>query len=199
MHPLQFTSAVFSGHIGTSVSALVDGQLSPDAEERAWNHVMSCPGCRRLVENEGWTKSRLRSTGTAPSGVSESLIGALYDVSAWAQVDEIERVTRRRRTSVALIGVGSVGVAVFGLVALTSPPAGRGELPGSPGPAMIHSDQLGSSIGASLGGVVGSTAYRTGRGPKRGSDSAGHRAGSGPSSSASPRASHGVLAHDGAR
>ena len=193
MRPLQFTSSVFSGHIGASVSALVDGQLSAEAEERAWSHVMSCPGCRRLVENEGWTKNRLRSTGATSGGVSESLIGALYDVSAWAQVDEIERVTRRRRTSVALIGAGSVGVAVFGLVALTSPPVGRGELPGSPGPAMIRSDQLGSSIGASLGGVVGGLAeYRSDHGAKRSTGHpAGQRAGSGPSS--------GVLAPHGAR
>ena len=139
-----------SGHIGASVSALVDGQLSPEAEERAWAHVMSCPGCRRLVENEGWTKSRLRATDPAGPGASDRLLGALYDVSAWAEVDEIERVTRRRRTGAALIGAGSVGVAVLGIVALTSAPAGQGELPGNPGPAMIRSGELGTAIGVGL-------------------------------------------------
>jgi len=158
MRPLAFT-----GHIGASVSALVDGQLSAEAEERAWAHVMSCPGCRRLVENEGWTKNRLRATDPAPGGVPDTLIGALYDVSAWADVDEIERVTRRRRTGAALIGAGSVGVAVLGIVALTSPPAGQGELPGSPGPAMMRSEQLGTSIGAGLGtGLGGTTGTRHG-------------------------------------
>jgi len=146
-----------TGHIGASVSALVDGQLSPEAEERAWAHVMSCPGCRRLVENEGWTKNRLRATATAPGAVPESLIGALYDVSAWAEVDEIERVSRRRRTSVALIGAGSVGVAVLGIVALTSGPAGEGQLPTNPGPAMVRSDLLGSTVGAGLGTGLGNT------------------------------------------
>ena len=48
-----------SGHIGTMASALVDGQL-PEAEaERAWSHVLTCPGCRRLVEHEGMVKRRL--------------------------------------------------------------------------------------------------------------------------------------------
>ena len=48
-----------SGHIGSKVSALVDGQLPPSEEERAWSHVLTCPGCRRLVEHEGWTKRQL--------------------------------------------------------------------------------------------------------------------------------------------
>lgn len=144
-----------SGHIGTSVSALVDGQLSAGAEERAWAHVMTCPGCRRLVENEGWTKTRLRSVDASPCGAPDRLLGALYDVGAWAQVDEITRVSRRRRTAVALIGAGSVSVAVLGLVALNPAPAGQGELPGGPGPAMIRSDQIGTSIGAGLGTVRG--------------------------------------------
>ena len=149
MRPLALT-----GHIGASVSALVDGQLSPEAEERAWAHVMSCPGCRRLVENEGWTKNRLRATAATTGGAPDTLIGALYDVSAWAEVDEIERVSRRRRTGVALIGAGSVGVAVLGIVALTSPPAGQGEL-SNPGPAMVRSDLLGSTVGAGLGTGLG--------------------------------------------
>ncbi len=155
MRPLALT-----GHIGASVSALVDGQLSPEAEERAWAHVMACPGCRRLVENEGWTKNRLRAIDPAPGGVPDTLIGALYDVSAWAEVDEIERVTRRRRTGVALIGAGSVGVAVLGIVALTSPPAGQGELP-APGPAMVRPDLVGTNVGAVLGtGLDGATGPR---------------------------------------
>jgi hypothetical protein len=130
-----------TGHIGASVSALVDGQLSAEDEERAWSHVLGCPGCRRLVEREGWTKSRLRTLSTpAPAAAPQGLLGSLYDIDAWADVDRIEHAGRRRRAVAAVVGVGSVGVAVLGIVVATTPPAGRGEVPGTPSPAMIRPD-----------------------------------------------------------
>jgi len=126
------------GHIGSTASALVDGQLSPEEEERAWKHVLGCAGCRRLVEREGWTKQRLAGlAGPATFAPPPRLMGSLYDVDAWAAVDAIERRSTRRRTTSALVGAGSVGLAVMAVVAVTSPPAGRGELPGNHGPAMI--------------------------------------------------------------
>jgi anti-sigma factor RsiW len=129
-----------SGHIGASVSALVDGQLSPQDEERAWQHVLRCAGCRRLVEREGWVKRRLSALAApAEPAAPVGLLGSLYDVDGWAAADEVERRSRRRR-SLAVVGAGSVGVAVLGIVALTTPPAGRGEVPASPGPASITSD-----------------------------------------------------------
>ncbi|HET8562202.1 MAG TPA: zf-HC2 domain-containing protein [Marmoricola sp.] len=141
-----------SGHIGSCVSALVDGQLSPQEEERAWQHVLHCAGCRRLVEREGWIKRRVSALSapvspTAPTG----LLGALYDVDSWAAADQVERRSRRRRSLVA-VGAGSVGVAVLGIVALTTPPAGRGEVPGVPPAATIQSDisHAGVSTPASL-------------------------------------------------
>jgi anti-sigma factor RsiW len=126
-------------HIGSTASALVDGQLSPAEEERAWNHVLGCPECRRLVEREGWLKQRLAGLATPAAAVTAppSLLGSLYDVDAWAVVDEIERRSTRRRAATALVGAGSVGLAVMALVAVTSPPAGRGEVPGNRAPAMI--------------------------------------------------------------
>lgn len=144
------------GHIGSSVSALVDGQLSAEDEERAWGHVLTCPGCRRLVAREGWTKSRLTTLAT-PGAVPAPtrLLGALYDVDAWAVVDELERRSNRRRATVALVGAGSVGAAVLGLMALTAPPAGLGEVPGGPAPAVIRSEVAGTGQGASVGIGVG--------------------------------------------
>jgi len=128
----------FSGHIGSNASALVDGQLSPADEERAWQHVLGCAGCRRLVEREGWVKQRLAGlAGPTTLAAPPSLLGSLYDVDAWATVDEIERRSKRRRATVALVGAGSVGVAVFAMMSVTAPPVGRGEVPGTPGPAMI--------------------------------------------------------------
>lgn len=128
------------GHIGSTASALVDGQLSPAEEERAWKHVLGCPGCRRLVEKEGWVKQRL--AGLAVPGTfapPPRLMGSLYDVDAWATVDAIERRSTRRRTATALVGAGSVGLAVMAVMAVTSPPAGLGEVPGRRAPAMIDS------------------------------------------------------------
>lgn len=145
-----------NGHLGDRVSALVDGQLSEEEEERAWAHAMTCPGCRRLIEREGWLKTRL-STMSNPSTNAQprpGLIGALYDVDAWSAVDAIERHGRARRTAFVAAGAGSVGAAVIGLLALTGAPAGVGEPPPSrQAPASISTGSAGQ--GASLGPVTG--------------------------------------------
>jgi len=143
------------GHIGSTASALIDGQLSPAEEERAWNHVLGCAGCRRLVERESWVKQRVAGLA-APPGFAPppTLLGSLYDVDAWATVDEIELRSTRRRAATALVGAGSIGVAVLAVVALTSPPAGLGEVPGNGGPAMI--DNSATPTGDSAG--TGATA-----------------------------------------
>jgi anti-sigma factor RsiW len=152
-----------SGHIGASVSALVDGQLSAEEEERAWAHVLGCPGCRRLVEREGWTKRRL-SALSAPverhtRQVPQRLIGSLYDIDAWADVDRIEHAGRRRRAVVAVVAAGSVGVGVLGIVVATSPPVSRNEVPGTPSQANIR-----SSEGSSPGGLGGDASLGFGLG-----------------------------------
>jgi predicted anti-sigma-YlaC factor YlaD len=41
------------GHLGTRVSALLDGQLAREDEDRAWEHLHSCHQCRDQVECEG--------------------------------------------------------------------------------------------------------------------------------------------------
>ncbi|WP_310962353.1 anti-sigma factor family protein [Nocardioides terrisoli] len=150
-----------TGHIGSSVSALVDGQLSTQEEERAWAHVLTCAGCRRLVEREGWTKTRLRTLSVVPDRTQapSALLGSLYDVDAWAEVDRIERASVRRRTAAAVVGVGSLGFAVLGIVAATTPPAGRGEVPGTPSPAMIRSELIGPAVGAGVGTGAGVTEH----------------------------------------
>ncbi len=117
------------GHIGASVSALVDGQLSPAEEERAWSHILTCPGCRRLVEREGWVKSRVAGLSFAPveGDAPRPVLGSLYDVEAWAAVDRLEdRARTRRRTGLALVGAGSVGAAVFGFASLSGATLGIG-------------------------------------------------------------------------
>ena len=68
------------GHLGTRVSALLDGQLSAEDEERAWDHVHACHLCRDLVEREGWVKTRLAGlTLGATAEVPSHLRGSLLD------------------------------------------------------------------------------------------------------------------------
>ncbi|NUR08759.1 MAG: hypothetical protein HOQ22_06155 [Nocardioidaceae bacterium] len=132
----------FSGHLGTAASALVDGQLDEESADRAWDHVMVCPECRRLVEREGWIKRQVSSIAATPreDAPSDRLMGSLLDLGpvadAWAQVDEIERRGRnRRRAGLALVGAGSVSAAVFGLSTLGGASLGLGS--GAP-PASIN-------------------------------------------------------------
>ena len=130
-----------SGHIGTKASALVDGQLSPDEEERAWSHVLACPGCRQLVEREGWTKRQLGSlSGSTPDAPPERLLGSLFDVdagAAWAEVEVIERRSVRRRTVAVVVGGSAVGACALALLAVTGSPLGRGDAPSRPTPANV--------------------------------------------------------------
>lgn len=46
-------------HLGDRVAALVDGQLPPDAVERAHAHLAGCRPCREAVEAERLMKARL--------------------------------------------------------------------------------------------------------------------------------------------
>lgn len=148
-----------TGHIGSTASALVDGQLSAAEEERAWRHVLGCPGCRRLVEREGWIKQRLAGlAGPSPLTAPPSLLGSLYDVDAWAQVDELERRSTRRRATVALVGAGSVGVAVLALLTVSTPPAGNG-VPPNRGPAMIGNGVPRNDPGTGLSADIENVAF----------------------------------------
>jgi Putative zinc-finger len=55
-------------HLGDRVAALVDGQLPPEAIDRATMHLASCRPCRDLVELERLTKARLVTlVGPAPA------------------------------------------------------------------------------------------------------------------------------------
>jgi hypothetical protein len=143
------------GHLGITVSALLDGQLDASSAERAWTHVHGCESCRRQVEREGWVKTQLAAM-TGDDGPPPQLLGALYGLGfgptadpragadaraaahAWAAVGELERRSSvRRRTGLAVAGAGSVSLAVLGLASLTGATLGIGGVPaGSPTPAV---------------------------------------------------------------
>jgi anti-sigma factor RsiW len=114
------------GHLGTKVSALLDGRLSPDESERAWAHVHTCHACRDLVEREGWVKTSLAglSFGStpAPDTLKGSLLGAMSAVPGDAYLVE-DREHRRRQIGLIAIGGGAVGAAVMSVLALGFAPA----------------------------------------------------------------------------
>lgn len=125
------------GHLGSRVSALLDGQLTPEETERAWDHVHGCHLCRDQVEREGWVKSRLTGLSfdvaapATPVGLKGSLIGAA--VLAGPPGDAFlhgglhgglaDSGDRRRAVGLAAIGGGAVGAAVMGVLALGVAPA----------------------------------------------------------------------------
>jgi hypothetical protein len=116
------------GHLGDRVSALLDGQLSPAEEERAWAHVHACHQCRDVVEREGWVKTRLAGlsfdSACAPSSLKGSLLSSLSsglppgDVYLGSGHD-----ARPRRVSLVALGGGAAGAAVMGVLALGAAPA----------------------------------------------------------------------------
>lgn len=115
------------GHLGSRASALLDGQLSAEETERAWDHVHSCHACRDLVEREGWIKTRLaglsfsdRAACEAPDGLKSSLLAAAGCGSALAPAPfpTASSTFRSRHRSLVAIGGGAAGAAVVGVLAL---------------------------------------------------------------------------------
>lgn len=116
------------GHLGTQVSALLDGQLSAEEEERAWDHVHVCHLCRDLVEREGWVKTRLAglawgAPAEVPGHLRGSLIGAPDLTPGEAYLVGDGRDHRARRVGLVALGSGAAGAAVMGVLALGSAPA----------------------------------------------------------------------------
>lgn len=108
-------------HLGARVSALLDGRLAPEEEERCWAHVHLCHPCRDLVEREGWVKTRLATWSTRPPTPSDRLKSSLLEPARPGVPD----LPDRSRGSVVAAGgvVGALGAAVVGVVALGVGPA----------------------------------------------------------------------------
>lgn len=120
-------SGLIGGHLGARASALLDGQLPPAEEERAWAHVDDCDLCRQQVEREGWLKRRLAGLGVdpcvaAPAGLKGSLLGAPDEAFGAAEMPYVEERSRRTLVLVAA-GSGAIGAAMVGLFAFAASPA----------------------------------------------------------------------------
>jgi hypothetical protein len=114
-------------HLGSRVSALLDGRLPAAEEERAWAHVHECHPCRDLVEREGWIKTRLaglsfadRSECEAPDRLKNSLLAASGCGTAMTppQFPTSGTSFLARHRSLVAIGGGAAGAAVVGVLAL---------------------------------------------------------------------------------
>jgi len=114
------------GHVGSRVSALVDGQLSSVESERLWSHVHGCPLCRGQVEREGWVKTRLAGLTHAPAPAAPPhLYGSLASVTSqpsvgWPSAGPTPPA-RSRAVMVAALGAGSLGAALVGVLGVASP------------------------------------------------------------------------------
>lgn len=125
------------GHLGSRVSALLDGQLSAEDTERAWAHVHTCHQCRDLVEREGWVKTRLAGLSWAGAGAPDHLKGSLLGGSPlpplprpitapadlFLEDPHHHAGGSRRAAGLAAIGGSAVGAAVMGVLVLGVGPA----------------------------------------------------------------------------
>lgn len=117
-----------TGHVGSRVSALVDGQLSAEQADRLWSHVHTCCVCREQVEREGWIKRRVAGLSQQQHPAPDYLRSLLTlgpALEALPTTDDPrggDAGAQRRRTAVAVVlGAGSAGVALAGVVALAAP------------------------------------------------------------------------------
>lgn len=104
-------------HLGSRVSALVDGRLPAAEEERWWEHVHSCHPCRDLVEREGWVKTRLASLSFDPGAAPDRLKHSLMGTTPALRPEHLP-IARPRHRGLAMIGGGAAGAAVVGVLAL---------------------------------------------------------------------------------
>lgn len=117
------------GHLGSRISALLDGQLPAEEAERAWEHVHLCHACRDQVEREGWIKTRLAGLSYGATAVPDHLKGSLLGAPIGLPPGDVYLALARqphrprRHTGLVAIGGGAVGAAVMGVLALGAAPA----------------------------------------------------------------------------
>jgi Putative zinc-finger len=115
-------------HLGTRVSALVDGQLRDAERDRALTHVAHCDSCRAAVDAERSVKSLL--AGASLPGPSDTLLASLRNLG-----EPGDPVSPRPRSM------------PLGPVVPTLPPPGRG-----PFGSRRDSRRPAGSVGSSRGG-----------------------------------------------
>lgn len=115
-------------HLGSRISALLDGQLSTAESERAWEHVHLCHACRDLVEREGQIKTSLAGLSLGATSAPEHLKGALLGslpLGSRPGLGSSSAPGRRSYGNAGLVAVGggAVGAAFLGVLALGVAPS----------------------------------------------------------------------------
>ena len=111
-------------HLGARVSALLDGRLAPEEEERCWNHVHACHACRDLVEQEGWVKTQLAQLSLGPSQTCspsldfKSALMGRCSAPEPALAAPLATSQHRPRRGLVAIGGGAASACVVGVLAL---------------------------------------------------------------------------------
>jgi hypothetical protein len=72
------------GHLGSRISAFVDGELPASARDHALAHCERCASCRRDVAVERWLKVQHRSM--TPAEPSATLLGNLFAIGQSADL-----------------------------------------------------------------------------------------------------------------
>jgi hypothetical protein len=144
------------GHLGTRVSALLDGQLAREDEDRAWEHVHSCHQCRDQVEREGWVKTQLAELtwgrDSAPAWLKGSLL-ASPDVRSPADA-YLVAAARPRPRGLVVLGGSALGATVIGLLALGAAPASAPSVERrAPVTSLVRPSETPREAGTSGGGV----------------------------------------------
>ena len=149
-------------HLGTRISALLDGQLSAEETERAWEHVHTCHFCRDAVEREGWVKTRLAGLSLGGTPASDRLKDALMGAQAGLTPGDalLAMAERPRRGSLVLIGGGAAGAAVLGVLALGAAPANAPAIDRRPPTTSLPGPSVATSLPAPH---VGSSMVKRGR------------------------------------
>jgi hypothetical protein len=121
-------------HLGSRVSALVDGRLGPEEEERCWDHVHTCHSCRDLVEHEGWVKTQLAQLSYGASRPSHdfksALVGRCSEISSQSSplaAAAFSTASHRPRRGLVAIGGGAASACVVGVLVLGAAGAPRVE------------------------------------------------------------------------
>ncbi|MFS3129037.1 hypothetical protein ACLM5J_11595 [Nocardioides sp. Bht2] len=120
---------MIGGHLGDRVSGLIDGRYDGEAADKLWAHVHGCGVCRDQVEYEGWIKSQIAGLSGSQRQAPSYLASLLTEPSAATEPAFAVATAPARRSSMtaAMVGAGSVGAAVLGVIALAGPiaPADR--------------------------------------------------------------------------
>lgn len=112
-------------HLGSRVSALVDGQLSPRAAERALAHAVGCPRCRDALEAERAARRVVSAAGDfEPSDDLTTRLIELPGAAPFVLLDMSgpppgpRHPRPRRGARVALVATAGAAAAVSGLYLL---------------------------------------------------------------------------------